>query len=229
MRKKTKLKKIEIHDSDTEGSWAISYGDMITLLLSFFVIFFSFDFQDEKEKTLEQNAMKNIALMDTYQEKKSGIHEQESVTIDDLNEITTVVKKERDGKLVVFFKGANFFNSGATSVNEFGQVLLTKFIAKYVPYAGKFRLKIQSFTDSTPVTEGRHRFKDNVELSALRSISVMRYLQTNGVPLNRVEIGGKGIMTDKALSLLGIKTQSLDELKKMSRTIALVLYREDAS
>lgn len=39
--RKRKLKKIhsQIH-TDSDGSWAISYGDMITLLLSFFVIFF---------------------------------------------------------------------------------------------------------------------------------------------------------------------------------------------
>lgn len=229
MRTKIRLKKIDIHDADAEGSWAISYGDMITLLLSFFVIFFSFDFNKEKEKELEQHAIKNIALMDTFQEKKTGIHDKDSETIDDLNEITTVVTKERAGKLVVFFKGANFFDSGATAVNEFGQVLLSKFIEKYIPYAGKFRLKIQAFTDNKPVSKNNHRYNDNVELSALRSISVMRYLQSNGVPLNRVEIGGRGVMSEKALSLLGFETKNINELRKLSRTIALVLYREDAS
>ena len=29
-------------EEDSEGSWAVSYGDMITLLLSFFVIFHYF-------------------------------------------------------------------------------------------------------------------------------------------------------------------------------------------
>jgi flagellar motor protein MotB len=224
-----KIKKIDIQSTDTEGSWAISYGDMITLLLSFFVIFFSFDFNKAKEKTLEKSAIKNIALMKTFKEKKTGIGEKDTQTIDDLNEITTVVKKERDGKLVVFFKGANFFDSGATMVNDIGQVLLSKFIKNYVPYAGKFRVKIQAFTDNKPVSKTNPRYRDNVELSALRSISVMRYLQNNGVPLNRVEIGGKGIMSERALSLLGTETKNITELRKMSRTIALVLYREDAS
>lgn len=229
MRKKVKIKKINVYDTDTEGSWAISYGDMITLLLSFFVVFFSFDFSKIKENTLENNAIKNIALMDTFKEKNTGIHEQPSKTIDDLNEITTVVQREREGKLVVFFKGANFFDSGKIVVNDFGQTLLSKFIEKYVPYAGKFRVKIQAFTDNKPVSKQNQRYKDNIELSALRSISVMRYLQKNGVPLNRVEIGGKGIMSEKALSMLGVEAKNITELKKMSRTIALVLYREDAT
>ncbi len=227
--RKAKIKKIQAHETDTEGSWAISYGDMITLLLSFFVIFFSFDFKKEKEDILEESAIKNIAVMDTFKDKETGIHEKPSETIEELNEITTIVKKEKDGKLVVFFKGANFFDSGDTSVNEFGQVLLTKFIKKYTPYAGKFRVKIQAFTDSQPVSNPSHRYKDNVELSALRSISVMRYLQNNGVPLNRVEIGGMGIMSKRALAVLGLESNNVEEVRKMSRTIALILFREDAS
>ena len=114
-------------------------------------------------------------------------------------------------------------------MNEYGKVLLGRFIDKYIPYAGKFRVKIQAFTDDRPVSRSEHRFKDNVELSALRSISVLRYLQNHGVPLNRVEIGGKGIMSKNALKVLGLETASLKEVRKMSRTIALVLYREDAS
>ena len=40
-------------EEESEGTWAVSYGDMITLLLSFFVIFYNTDF--EKEKTLKIN------------------------------------------------------------------------------------------------------------------------------------------------------------------------------
>ena len=43
------IKKNRIHsEEDSEGTWAISYGDMITLLLSFFVIFYNADFKAKK-------------------------------------------------------------------------------------------------------------------------------------------------------------------------------------
>lgn len=228
MKSRVKLKKIHFHDTDTEGSWAISYGDMITLLLSFFVIFFSFDFQDENEKKLEESAMKNIAFIDSYQDNKMGISENETAQIEDLNEISSMVTKAADGKLFVFFKGISFFDSGLVSVNKDGESLLDKFVPKYLPYAGKFRIKIQAFTDDSPVSQTSVRFKDNTELSALRSISVMRYLQAAGIPSNRIEIGGKGIMSKRALGLFGIKTDNPDEIKKLSRTVVLILYREDA-
>lgn len=225
--RKRKLKKIYSQGHiDTEGSWAISYGDMITLLLSFFVIFFSFDFNKENETKLEESAIKNITLMDTFKDKNDGFLENSTAKIEDINEVSTVVKKKNDN-IVVFFKGANFFESGATNVNDYGKVLLDNFVEKYLPYAGKFKLKIQAFTDDKPVRQNVHRYQDNVELSALRSISVMRHLQKNGVPLHRVEIGGKGIMSPDVLNILGLEPQNEIEARKMSRTIAFVLHRED--
>lgn len=228
MIRKKSLKKIQAHGhTDTEGSWAISYGDMITLLLSFFVIFFSFDFKKENEQKLEESAIRNIALMDTSVPGENGLSENDTTQVEELNEITTVVKKDKNN-LVIFFKGANFFDSGETNINFYGQTLLEKFVTKYLPYAGKFKLKIQAFTDNQPVNQNTHRYKDNVELSALRSISVMRYLQKNGIPLNRVEIGGKGIMSQKALDKLGLNAKNINEIRKMSRTVAFVLHREDS-
>lgn len=225
--RKRKLKKIhsQIH-TDSDGSWAISYGDMITLLLSFFVIFFSFDFNGDNEKKLEESAIKNLSLMDTFKDKKNGLSDNSTSSIDEISQVSAVVTKKKDN-IVVFFKGASFFESGATSVNDYGKVLLDKFAQKYLPFAGKFKLKIQSFTDNKPVRPNIHRYEDNVELSALRSISVMRYLQKSGVPSHRVEIGGKGVMSTNLFNILGLNSN--DELKQrsMSRTIAFVLYRED--
>jgi flagellar motor protein MotB len=42
------LSKDHEEEVESEGTWAISYGDMITLLLSFFVIFFTTDFDKKK-------------------------------------------------------------------------------------------------------------------------------------------------------------------------------------
>jgi len=228
MSTRVKLKKIDDGHVDTEGSWAISYGDMITLLLSFFVIFFSFDFQKEKEMKLEKNAIKNISLINASTSNMNGVSENKNVTLEDLSEMSTVITKAHNGSLVVFFKGANFFDTGSIEVNEVGKLLLDKFMEKFVPYAGKFKLKIQAFTDNRPVESTIGRYKDNIELSALRSIDVLRYLQKIGLPTSRVEIGGKGIMNNQTLKLLGIESDNEKEIRKMSRTVGFILTREDA-
>jgi flagellar motor protein MotB len=229
MARSFKLKKFKEEHTDTEGSWAISYGDMITLLLSFFVIFFSFDFNQEKEEQLFDKAIHNISLIESDALKGKGLTESATIETQETDEISTFVKKTQKGQVVVFFKGANFFDTGKDDVNEFGQVLLNKFVEKYLPYAGKFRLKIQAFTDDRPVSNKYARYRDNVELSALRAISVMRNLNRSGLPMHRVEIGGQGVLNQETINYFGINTTDIDEIRKMSRTVAFILYREDAS
>ena len=226
MRKNSKLKSIHIHEADTEGSWMISYGDMITLLLSFFVIFFSFDFNKEKEDVLDQKLLQNINF--TIEEQASREDSSETTTyVDDLNTISTVTYEQNNGNKGIFFKSASFFNVGGIDVNEQGLKVLKLFYEKFLPYAGKFKVKIQAFTDSSPVRNPAARYRDNVELSALRSISVMRYLKELGLPLSRIEIGGKGIMSTKTLNILGLNNLSKGEREALSRTVAITLSRED--
>lgn len=228
MKKNMKLKKVNLQElNDGEGSWIVSYADMITLLCGFFVLFFSFDFNNKKEEALETSVLRSISLLNTEIADGRGVHSKANQNAIELNEISTFVKKESNGDLVVLFKGANFFDSGQTKLNAYGKIILEKFISKYMPYAGQFKVKIQAFTDDQPVTQNKHRYQDNIELSALRSISVLRYLQKSGVPLRRTEIGGKGIMSEKAFALMGITSDDKAEIRAMSRTVAFVLHREN--
>lgn len=217
-------------EENTEGSWAISYGDMITLLLSFFVIFFSFDYKKEKEDRLQVGVLQSLAKKINLSHRASfeGEQAQDPRAEGLLKSVSTVIKPLKNGDLSVFFPGVNFFASGGTSLTKEGLKVIEEFISSYTPYAGKYKIKVLSFTDDTPVTKGR-RYKDNLELSALRSVYVLRYIKKLGIPLERIELGGKGVMNPLFLNQFfkDAKVTS-DDLKKYSRTIALVLQREEA-
>ncbi len=60
MRSLERKKRVEPIDS--EGSWAISYGDMITLLLSFFVLYFTVDHTKVRNNKLQEALM--VRLME---------------------------------------------------------------------------------------------------------------------------------------------------------------------
>ena len=74
-----------VHDEvDSEGSWAISYGDMVTLLLAFFVLFFTVDPAVEKEEQLKDSLItalegdsKTIEQRSPASEQKDSDKEQE--------------------------------------------------------------------------------------------------------------------------------------------------------
>ena len=63
--RKWKKKYEEVEEVDSEGSWAVSYGDMVTLLLTFFIIFFT---TDPKQGTKQRVELK-ISLIETLKNK----------------------------------------------------------------------------------------------------------------------------------------------------------------
>jgi flagellar motor protein MotB len=220
------LKKKAYYDEeiDSEGSWALSYGDMITLLLSFFVIFFTHDPKQQKLEKMNrhlsfqiENLVPAVAPV-SLQEGKGG-----KVNLPALSGLEMRAHSIEDN-IVVTFQATSFFNSGSVTVSSLGEKLLKEFGEKYLPYAGNYRLAIKGFTDKRKVRKlSSRKYGDNLELSALRSLAAMRVLQQSGIPLNRMEIAGSGELEliDKVLPRSEGLTQS--ELEAYSRTVVLVI------
>jgi flagellar motor protein MotB len=166
---------------DTEGSWAISYGDMITLLLTFFILFFSTDKQKDRMEAM-QSAM--VTIFDG--KAQTGVQAVPQSGADKSVEEKIEAKVHKVGnKLIVEFPDVSFYEFGKVDLNAKGKIELKKFIARYMPYAGNYILGIRAYTDNKKVLKGKNRrYSDNLELSALRSISAMRYMQQLGIMAN---------------------------------------------
>ena len=220
------LKKSQYHEEiDSEGSWAISYGDMITLLLSFFVIFFTTDFKQQKVEKLNQHlSFKLEDAEPTKFEAQDTIHPV-AASFPELKDHAIKTHNVGDN-IIVTFQATSFYSSGKVSVNDIGTELLKKFSQNYLPYAGNYRLAIKGFTDKRPVIYREVRTKkydDNLELSVLRSIAAMRILQANGIPLNRMEIAGAGELEDIDKVIPRKEGLTEEEIDSYSRTLVLVV------
>lgn len=220
-------KKYHMEEEESEGSWAVSYGDMITLLLSFFVIFFTTDLKKEQASSLNQYmsfSMEELKMIPAEMLKTDSISSKI-----DLKGLDIQVHQFKD-KVIVSFGRFSFFNSGHTALRPEGAAVLAKFVEKYLPYAGTYSLSIKGFTDRTRVSYSPHkRYRDNLELSALRSISAMRALQKSGIPLNRMEIAGAGELNLLQKIITEPSQLSAVELNDYSRTIMIVISPEKES
>lgn len=207
-----------------DGNWFISYGDMVTLLLSFFVIFFSID-----QKTITENKLEN-SLVSSF--SNPLIKNLQDTKTNELVEIPNLeLVKVGDGEMVVIFKNLSFFDSGEFYLRTEGRKEIEKFYNSYIPYASKYKIVVQSYTDPRKVSEvHKHKFKDNLELSVLRSLSVIRVLSELGVPNRRLEISGRGVIDERMRKVLDIdtlSTENLDRLYASSRTISILLVRNE--
>lgn len=205
----------------SEGSWAISYGDMITLLLSFFVLFFSMDFKKVKEKKLEEN------LLNNFNAQAMLINNQKEIS-EKINDNSLGIVQVNNDTFLLFFKNVSFFKSGMTEITPQGKEKLELFYKKYISLAGKYKIKAFSYTDGKKVQARENRgFKDNLELSVLRSLSAIRYLNSLGVPSRRLEITGSGEMSERLVNLLELNKLASKEKDANSRTISIVLTRDE--
>lgn len=180
---------------DDSGTWAISYGDMITLLLTFFILFFSTDARQNHFRLIQNSLMdhlQNLKVTTNGLTNQLEIGNSKGSSIDDLVRNQLGAEISKNGKaLVVEFNNVSFFKLGKIEVTGEGTSALHRFVDTYMRFASSFRLGIKAYTDHVPVRNGL-RYKDNLELSALRAVATMRQLQKLGIPLRNMHIEGQG-------------------------------------
>jgi len=218
-------------DTSADETWAISYGDMITLLLAFFTIFFSLDEgKNPVKKNMIQFEMNSVLIKKINESNIAKVIDVKKMGIDEqLLKDTKALAHENGNQLVIEFPNVSFFNSAETELTTKGQWALFQFMKEYLPYAGNYSLSIRAYTDNRPIIQKANlRFKDNLELSSLRSIATMRFLQKQGIPLNKMRTAGFGEMQLTA-ELLD-KSHSETEKTKIldfSRKVILVIEPEE--
>lgn len=211
---------------ESDGTWALSYGDMITLLLCFFLIFFTTDFKKQKVEKINRHLSFTL-------EGATELPSQAKIVPKPLlpNLGIPDMKAEVVGdSVVITFGKISFFKSGEVLVHEDGKKLLENFAQKFLPYAGNYRVSLKAFTDKRQVrkpSKGKFRkYEDNLELSALRSLAAIRILQRSGLPLNRMEIAGVGELQMISSILPHTEDLTAVELQALSRTIVIVVMPE---
>jgi flagellar motor protein MotB len=234
---------------DSEGSWAISYGDMVTLLLTFFILFFSTNRESQENSGLQAALLARLGADLSGKAEVQGkvdpvvdVGEQ----ADQLGLDTRVIEswggkaRAMGSRIVVEFPETSFFNLSSTELTSEGLKALAGFTRLYTPYAGRNVLGIKAFTDTVAVDKARSRregrkFDDNLELSAMRSISAMRSLQRSGIPLDRMRISGYGEFKLEMAKIAGRATAAAEASSQtppkvrgnpLARKIVLVIEPE---
>lgn len=227
---------IEIDEVDAEGSWAISYGDMVTLLLTFFILFFNVNQKATQEsRKLQTVLLTKLGEKASDQQKDLGKEEPklntgkvaDSTSIDEKTMKTWGgIPHEVGSRIILEFPMLSFYDFGKTEITKSGEAALKEFTSKYISYAASNTLSIKAFTDDVPVNKEKsarlgRKYEDNLELSALRAIAAMRTLQKSGIPLNRMRISGNGEMDSEIRNLAS--TLPRTKGNPMARKVVLVI------
>lgn len=171
-------------DSDIDtNAWLATYGDMITLLMCFFVIFFSIS---EVNIALFEDLKNGFESDITNKETKSPI----SLLAKQLDSIyDNPVDDNLDVEVELINRGINIklasndlFRSGDAQLSRSGRKTVDDISNSLLSIVERYNLTcdIEGHTDDTPIRS--YKFPSNWELSASRAANVLRQMIDSGIP-----------------------------------------------
>lgn len=181
-------------------SWLMSYADMITLLLGFFIIFVSVS-EPKKEK---MSAIKDgvqgqfgvVALATPFQ----GLFRSLQAVIEEKNILNDVSIEKTTRGVALELSTISFFTEKSADFEESMVPVLVEIAAK---------LKKEDLVHSNITVEGytndllvaTEQFPTNWELSAARAARVVRFFIEQGIDPSRLSAVGYGVTRPKVPNL----------------------------
>src|SRR5882762_1147609 len=166
-------------ESAQDELWLISYADMLTLLVGFFVLIIAS--VPMKRANFERIA---AALRGTGQAPLEDLRDKVDALIARTPELKDKVKTRDDAEgLGIEFRDALLFDSGSAKLRDQAQPAIGE-IARLLGELPGRPVIIEGHTDEVPINSAS--FHSNWELSSQRAINVLQALHTNGVARERM-------------------------------------------
>jgi len=184
-----KSKPSRAHAGHGEASWAVSYVDMLTLLLCFFIIFFNAGQLKNKKEAFERLKMsftkRAPSSIDGAPSKAKNKLAKNSDVLKDIGGVifdkANVQTIYRGKQLSVEFPGTSFFKTGTNNLTTEGNKRIAEISKLLKPYKDDVYLVVQGHTDPRPVKRKRKLgVDDNWELSVLRATKVLKRFIKDG-------------------------------------------------
>jgi len=205
------MKKFEEKHENNER-WLLTYSDLITLLMIFFVVMYATSNLNAEKYERMSNSFKgvfgggkNVVGIDegSYSsDEEVGLVEDATIPLDELSEVKTEIDKlinesrlssvmstkiEERG-LVISFTDSMFFESGKADTTD-KMILELENVYKILKGMSNY-IRIEGHTDNVPIKT--LQFESNWQLSAARAANVVEKLAGLGIPPDRLSAIGYG-------------------------------------
>ena len=169
----------------SDEGWLLSYADLITNLLIFFVMLLA-------AADLSRSKMQQIAeeLSGVEQPASlSSIQEEIEAQIDEEGLKEMISTDLTDEGLKLSLNSGLVFASGSADIQPEQEPVLDSMLQTLVPYADRYGFAVEGHTDSTPFGDGTSE-RNNWDLSTDRANAVRSRLEFVGVEQGRIRVEG---------------------------------------
>ena len=218
--------------------WMATYGDMVTLLLCFFVLLFSFATLDvQKFEAISKSMSGSLGVLDSGMnlsmeplvnsfpadspneevEEFVKIYEQMSEYIKENNLESSITLRLDERGLLVRFMDDVLFDSGKADLTASAREIINK-VAEIIKQNEK-NVRIEGHTDNVPINTVR--FPSNWELSTTRAVNVVKYLiEECGLEASRMAASGYSDQHP-------VDDNNTKEGRQKNRRVDMVILREE--
>lgn len=199
--------------SPQRDRWLLSYADLLTLLLAFFVVMYSVSSVDEKK-------LHDIAS--SIEAEMIGTISNEALDIQgvieplDINIPNAVFKKQNNDWIEFTLKSEFLFASGEADLRLDVSDTLNDLLL--ILNSTKGDIRVEGHTDDNAISTTR--FPSNWELSAARAAAVVRFFEARGVDSSRLSATGLS-------SSVPVASNSSSEGRRENRRVVLKIRALD--
>lgn len=187
-------------DEDTDA-WLITFADMVTLLLCFFIIMFAIsEPRGELIKKVAESLKERGFYLDdvgVISDPLGEMQKELSLALGSSGYDQYIAISKQDDAVSMELASSSFFERGSARFSKAGVPMLEVIAKQLAPLANKdLIVEVEGHTDDTPIATAQ--FPSNWELSAARATNVVRYLVAKGFPANKLRAIGMGDAYPKA-------------------------------
>lgn len=185
------------YELDWSSNWIITYSDMITIILCFFILFFTATskemsmlakIKDSLSSQVDELSSQLSTL--TNVENDTDTTEEDFIAFLKENDLLDQVKlvNNKNG-LLIRFNDSILFDSGKANITETGYFVLNQIGDKL--HAINNDVVVEGFTDNVPIHTDE--YPSNWELSVARAIQVVKFLtEEKSIEEDRISVSGFG-------------------------------------
>ncbi len=175
-------------DSSSNEGWLTSFGDLMSLLLVFFILLMSaskvsqIKFEQIKNSVSGRDLEGEVDLVTLSENLKNEIK------VAGLDKKVSVDLTDDAVKLI--FHESLLFSSGKADLIQENIPLVRKIIALLHAVPEYAQIVVEGHTDNVPIRS--YQFRNNWELSSARALAVVQEIINSGFPGKRISLQGYG-------------------------------------
>ena len=186
---KLKLKK---ENKDVVDGWMGTYGDMVTLLMAFFVMLYSASDPDPGKYEEIVESMKEAFSKQDVENEFKKLHESLEDIIENKKFENAVEIELGPNGILIQIPGSSLFASGSADImTDMAPVIveISTAITQLLDQSSyhDYMIEVEGHTDDEPIGEDSEIFSSNWDLSAIRATGIVELLYNSGIAMDKLK------------------------------------------